>query len=160
VKVIRFPIAWLMAIIALAALNFGAIRAALDYPGGPNVLLCIVGLPMANALAVGLLIGRRHRGSRQFLVGFEACGAAMLGFLIVAIVSGKDWVWSYLTLATEPIRAALGPTGGGKWTAIRLLVARSFLSVWATLPQLTLALIGGFLSRKAGAAGWPDQTRY
>ena len=158
-KVIRFPIAGLMAIVVLAALNFGAIRAALDDPGSHNVMLCIVGLPMANALAVGLLIGRRHRGSRQFLVGFEAFGAAILGFLIVAIISGKDWVWSYLTLATEPLRAALEPTGGGKWTAIRLLVARSCLSVWATLPQLILALIGGVLSRKVGAAGWSDRTR-
>jgi hypothetical protein len=144
-----------MAIVALAALNFGAIRAALDYPGGLNVLLCIAGLPMANALAVGLLIGHRHRGSRRFLLGFEAFGAATLGFLIVAILSGKDWVWSYLTLATEPMRATLGPTGGGKWSTFRLLVARSILSLWATLPQLTFALIGGFLSRKSEAAGWP-----
>jgi hypothetical protein len=159
VKGIRFPIAWLMVIVALAALDFGAFRAALDHANGPHVLLCVVALPMANALVLGLLIGRRHRGSHRFLVGFEAFGAAALAYLIAAILSGEDWVWSYLTLATGPIRATIGPTGGGKWTTSRLLVARSFLSLFATLPQLTFALMGGFLSRKAGAAGWPYGTR-
>jgi hypothetical protein len=158
-RVIRFPIAGLMVIVALAALNFGAIRAALDHATGPDVLLCIVGLPMSNALAVGLLIGHRHQGSRRFLLGFEVFGAATLGFLVVEILSGEDWVWSYLTVVTGALRATLGPTGGGKWTPLRLLVARSFLSVWATLPQATLALIGGVLARKLGAAAWPDRTR-
>jgi hypothetical protein len=155
----RFPIAWLMAAVALAALDFGAIRAALDDPAGPNLLLCMAVLPMANLLAVGLLIGHRHRGSRQFLVGFEAFGAAALAFLIAAIFSGEGWVWSYLNVITGPLRATLGPTGGGRWSPFRLVVARSCLSLWATLPQLTLALAGGFLSRKAAVAGWPDRTR-
>jgi hypothetical protein len=150
VKTVRFPIAWLMATVALAALDFGAFRAALDHPNGPDVLLCMVVLPMANVLAMGLLIGHRHRGSRRFFLGFEAFGAAALAFLIAAIVKGEDWVWSYLMLATEPLRATLRPTGGGKWTPSRLLVARAFLSLWATLPQLSFALIGGFLSQRAG----------
>jgi hypothetical protein len=154
----RFPIAWLMATVALAALDLGAIRAALDDPGGPNFLLCMAVLPMANLLAAGLVIGHRHRGSRQFLVGFEAFGAAALAFLIAAILSGEGWVWSYLDVIAGPLRATLRPTGGGKWGTFRLLVGRCFLSIWATLPQLTFALTGGFLSRMVGAAGWPDQT--
>jgi len=158
VKGIRFPIAWLMATVALAALDFGAIRAALDDPGGLNLLLCVAVLPMANLLAVGLLIGQRYRGSRQFVVGFEAFGAAALAFLIAAILSGEGWVWSYLDVITGPLRAALAPTGGGKWSTFRLLAARCFLSLWATLPQLSFALMGGFLSGIATAAGWPDRT--
>jgi hypothetical protein len=153
VKGLRLPIAWLMAIVALAALNFGAFRAASDDPAGPDRLLCMAVLPMANVLAVGLLIGRRHRGSRRFLVGFEAFGAAAFAFVVAAILSGEGWVWSYVTLATGPLRATLGPTGGGKWSTFRLLGARSFLSLWATLPQLTLALTGGFASRKFGPPG-------
>jgi hypothetical protein len=152
VKVLHLPIAWLMAIIALAALNLGAIRAALDESGGLDLQLCIVVLPTANVLAMGLLIGHRHRESRRFLLGFEVFGAAALAYLIVANLSGKDWVWSYLTLASEPLRAAIAPTGGGKWSTLRLLAARSFLSLWATLPQLAFALIGGFLSRKFAPA--------
>ena len=100
---------------------------------------------MANVLAMGLLVGHRHRGSRRFLLGFEAFGALALGLPFAAILSGEDWVWSYLTLAIEPLRATFGPTGGGKWSTLRLLVVSSFLSLWATLPQLAFALIGGFL---------------
>ena len=34
-------------------------------------------------------------------------------------------------LVLEPTRAAIRPTGVGKWSTVRLLVGRSFLSVWA-----------------------------
>src|SRR5262245_13405079 len=98
----------------MAALDFGAIRAASNEAVGPIVLLCIVDLPMANALAVGLLVGHRHRRNRRFLLGFEVFGAAFLAFLVAEILSGHDWVWSYVTLAAGTLRATLGPAGGGK----------------------------------------------
>jgi hypothetical protein len=158
-KRIRFPIARLMAIVALAAVDLGAIRAALDDPGGSRLLLCTAALPMANLLAIGLLVGRGPVEGRRFLLGFEASGAAVLAFLIAAILSGEDWPWSYLTTATAPLRATLGPAGGGKWSPFRLLVARSLLALWATLPQLALALAGGLLFRKAGTAEWTARTR-
>ena len=154
----RFRIAWLMAAVAIAALDFAAIRAVSDYPGGPNVLLCMVALPMANVLAIVLLIGRRHCGCRRLLLGFEACGAAALAYLFVAILSGEDWVWSYVALILEPTRTLVRPTGGGKWSTFRLFVGRSFLSIWATLPQLTFALIGGYLLQRFGTAERRDQT--
>jgi hypothetical protein len=159
VKPIRFPIGWLMAIVAIAALDFWAIRGASDDPIGSHLMLCVVGLPMVNFMAVGLLIGHRYPGSRRFLLGFEAVGVASLAFLVAQELSGKDWIWSYLTLASEPLRAIIGPAGGRKWSASRLLLARAFLSFWATLPQLTFALTGGFLCQKAGAVDWPDGTR-
>jgi hypothetical protein len=109
----------------------------------------MVGLPMANALAVGLLTGRWSRGSRRFLAGFEVFGAAALSVPVVGILSGEDWVWSYLTLVTGPVRAMVGPTGGGKWTTLHMAAGRSLLSLWATLPQLAVALTGGFLSRRS-----------
>ena len=158
-KAIRYPIGWLMAIVAIAALDFGAIRRASDDPSGSHLMLCVVGLPMVNFMAVGLLIGHRYPGSRQFLLGFEVFGVASLAFLLAQGLSGKDWIWSYLTLASERLRAIIGPTGGGKWSASRLLLARALLSFWATLPQLTFALTGGFLSQKAGAVDSPDGTR-
>ena len=130
---IRFPLAWLMASVILAALDFRAIRAGWDHPNGPDLLLCTAILPMANAPAVGLLIGHRYRGSRQFLVGFEAFGAAVVAFLIAAILSDKVWVWSYPTLFAGPVRAILGPISRRKWSPSRLLPARSLLSLWATV---------------------------
>jgi hypothetical protein len=141
----RFRIAWLMAIVALAALNLAAIRAASDSSSGPEVLLCMVALPMTNVLALAILIGHRHRGWRRLLLGFEAFGVSALAYLIVAILSGEAWVWSYITLVLEPTRAIVRPSGGANWSTIRLLVGRSILSAWATLPQLAFALVGGFL---------------
>jgi hypothetical protein len=83
-------IAWLMGIVAIAAVDLSAIR-AISQPGAPGgLLLCMAVLPMANILAVGLLIGYGYRGCRRFLSGFEAFGVAPLIFLIAAIVS-DDW---------------------------------------------------------------------
>ena len=55
-----------------------------------------------------------------------------------------ELVQSYLELAIEPMRATLGRRG---WTTSRLLIAYFVVSLWACLPQLAFALIGGFLSR-------------
>ena len=55
-KVPRFRIAWVMVVVAIAALDFGAIRAAFDLESPSVLLLLVVTLPMANILAVGLLI--------------------------------------------------------------------------------------------------------
>ena len=75
----RFRIAWVMVAVAIAALNLAVIRVLLGSPVGELVVLGA--LPMANVLAVGLLIGLRRRGSRPFLLGFEAFGAMASGFL-------------------------------------------------------------------------------
>jgi hypothetical protein len=154
----RFRIAWLMAAVAIAALDFAAIRAVTDYPGGPSVMLCMVALPMANVLAIVFLIGQRHHECRRLVLGFEAFGAAALAYLIMAVLSGEDWVWSYVALILEPTRTLVRPTGAGKWSTVRLFVGRSFLSIWATLPQLTFALIGGYLLQSFGTAERRDQS--
>jgi hypothetical protein len=152
-------IAWLMGIVGVAAIDFGAIRATSE-PGVPGgLLLCMAVLPMANVLAGGLLVGHRCRGCRRFLMGFEAFGVVPLIFLIAAIVSNDDRVRSYLTMVVEPLRTSLGPTAGQEWSTFRLLVARSILALWATLPQLAFALIGGFLSRsyRIAITKWPAE---
>ena len=68
----RFRIAWVMVFIAVVAINFAAIRAMLGFP---EVGLAVLGgLPMANILVVGNLMGRQRPGSRAFLIGFQASG--------------------------------------------------------------------------------------
>jgi hypothetical protein len=69
-----------MVLVAIAALNFGAIRALwYDLATGRNSnrleVLGLGALPMANVLAVGLWINLGRRGSRPFLLGFEVFGA-------------------------------------------------------------------------------------
>jgi hypothetical protein len=141
----RFPIVWVMVFVALAALEFGAIRAVTDYRGATRDSLVVGALPMANFLVVGLLIGHRRRGSRRFLLGFELFGATALTlYIAMAILFTDELGQSYLEPAIKPLRATIGRTG---WTTSRLLIAYFMLSLWACLPQLAFALIGGFLSR-------------
>src|SRR4051794_21903333 len=82
----RFRIAWGMVAVAIAALDFAAIRASLEFREA--VLLVLGALPMANVLAVGILIARQRPGSRPFLLGFEAFGAMALALFITVAVAG------------------------------------------------------------------------
>src|SRR5207244_1304988 len=95
-KVPRFRIAWLIAFVAVAALEFGAIRALHDFENRlillthsyhlPGMIFAWVhgALPMANVLVVALVIGHRRRGNRRFLWGFEVFGATALALYVAA----------------------------------------------------------------------------
>jgi hypothetical protein len=145
-KVPRFRIAWLMVAIIIAALEFGAIRAVTDNRGPVSDSLVVGALPMTNFLVVGLLIGLRHPWSRRFILGFEVFGvAALVVYIAVAVLFTEELDQSYLEIAIRPLRETIGRTG---WTNSRILIAYFILSVWASLPLLAFALLGGFLSRK------------
>src|SRR5262249_55663704 len=114
-KIPRFRIGSVMALIAIAALDFAAIRALLARHA--NVLddqrgMCLLlgALPMANVLAVGMLVGQRRPGSRPFLMGFEAFGAMALAFFIAL---GGCFPREVLMLAVmpfvAPIERVIGP---------------------------------------------------
>ena len=144
----RFRIAWVMLLVAIAALNLGAIRAMSDSWGRTSGLLGLGVLPMTNVLAVGLMIGYRNRESRTFLLGFEAFGATVLALYAAVIPSSAELSWTYFAPAVEVWRSTIGPFG----TTVRGLLGYSFLSLWATWPQLAFALFGGFLTRSFAAS--------
>ena len=81
-KIPRFRLAWLIAFVAIAALNFGAMRALLGFNSVTARLLLVGALPMVNVLVVGILIAQRQPGSRTFLLGFVALGAMALAFYV------------------------------------------------------------------------------
>jgi hypothetical protein len=147
VKAPRFQIGWIMVVVAIAALNFGAIRAMMapgwDRAGG---WLTVGALPMANALVVGLLIARRRPRSRPFLLGFAVFGGTALA-LYVALVIGfeQDVLIPYLNLFMNPLENALGGWNG---PIIFVPIVYSVAVLVLTLPQVALALLGGFLSRR------------
>ena len=142
----RFRIAWLMVAVVIAALEFGAIRAVTDNRRLVSDELLVGALPMANFLLVGLLIGIRHSWSRRFILGFEIFGAAALAvYIAVAIHFTDELDQSYLEIVIRPVRESIGRRG---WTNSRLLIAYFILAVWASLPLMAFALLGGFLSRK------------
>jgi hypothetical protein len=139
-----------MVAVAIAALDFGAIRAL--FPRHEHVLddqrgMCLLlgALPMANVLVVGLLIGQRRPGSRPFLMGFEVFGAMALAFFIVlATFFPREVVLPYLTPFVAPIDRFIGPGRPFVYIPIGGLV----IAVMLVGPQVVFALVGGVLSRK------------
>jgi hypothetical protein len=136
-----------MAAVAIVAIDFAAIRACI---GIPEVELLLLGaLPMANVLAVGILVAQQRPGSRPFLLGFEAFAAMALA-LFVAFAEASPFVDnyglmnSYLALAILPIENCVGRNRPFVFIPIALFAYVVMLG-W---PQLAFALIGGFLSRR------------
>jgi hypothetical protein len=145
VKVPRTRIAWVMLAIAITALDFWAIRACFDLYGSWAELLLLGALPMANVLAVGLLVAQQRPKSRPFLLGFETFGAAALAlFAVLVICFRRETVTPYVDLALRPVFRIIGLDP--PW--VYVLTACFVIVVVLGLPQLAVALIGGFLSRK------------
>ena len=141
-KIPRFRLAWLMAFVAIAALNFGAMRALLGFNSVTARLLLGGALPMVNVLAVGILIAQRQPGSRTFLLGFEAFGAMALAFYVgLSFFPNEAALKAYFRLLGEPLEKSIGhviPIPAGYLLALVMLAG----------PQVTFAVIGGFLSHR------------
>jgi hypothetical protein len=147
VKLHRLRIAWVMALVALVALNLGTIR---EYPVGylVNDLILMGCLPIGNVLAVGLLLGFRSRTSRPFLLGFELFGAtALASYSIVASLFAMEVVVPYLRSVTQPLSDSFGRR---PHSTAQLVALYSFATVMLGLPQLVIALVGGLLFHAYG----------
>jgi hypothetical protein len=147
VKMPRFRIAWIMVAVAIAALDFAAIRASLDIREA--VLFVLGALPMANVLAVGILIARQRPGSRPFLLGFEAFGAMALALFITAAVASLPFdeymvIAYYLAPVLRLIQKSIRQDQPLVFVPI-VLFAYVVMLGW---PQVVFALIGGLLSRR------------
>jgi hypothetical protein len=146
----RFRIAWLMAGVALIAIDFGAVRGLSNIFRGYGAneaddFLIMGGLPMTNVLAVGLLVGRQRLRSRCFLLGFEVFGAtALASFVFVAGLFGRDWLEPYLLPVLLPLEMGLR---GLAWSAQAIILC-SAAAILLTLPQIAYALLGGVVSRR------------
>jgi hypothetical protein len=153
----RFRIAWVMVAVAIAALDFGAIRAFLGHRTNVldeqrGILLLMGALPMANDLAVGMLIGQRHPGRRPFLMGFEAFGAMALAFFIAsATCFPREVVMPYLAPFVAPVERFIGPGRPFVYIPVGGLVA----AVMLVGPQVVFALIGVVLSRRLRVPNTP-----
>jgi hypothetical protein len=101
-------------------------------------------LPMANVLAVGVVIGQQRPGSSPFILGFEAFGAIALALYVVLASSfHREVVWPYLRPLVDPIRDTVGIDR--PFILIPVLCSVGVLMLgW---PQLAFALLGGFLFR-------------
>jgi hypothetical protein len=140
VKPPRFRIAWGMVAVAIAALDFGAIRPFLGHRTNVldqqrGILLLLGALPMAHVLAVGILVGQKRSGSRPRFIGFEAFGAMALAFFVVlASCCPREVVLPYLTSVLTLIQRTIGVDRHLVTIPIQLFVAVVLLG----LPQLVL----------------------
>ena len=160
-RIPRVRIVWAMAFVAFAALNFGAIRAMSDrqrevytaktmeeYQSSVHThkvmeALEFGALPMANILTVGLVIGFLRPESRRFVWGFVIFGALALAlFMIIALLHVEDIVVPFLGLASPLVR----PTGPSI-TNMGIMIAYAAYMAMLTLPQIAIAVAGGFLVR-------------
>jgi amino acid permease len=144
-NVARFRTAWLMIFIALAAFNFAAVRNALDNPDLVGQLLAFGFMPMASILTIGLLVGFLRRFSRPYLLGFESFGAiASIVYLLLVIFYRNEMVRPYACRFVDPLEKIM-PTDE---SLSFVLIACPVLVLVLTLPQVTFALVGGFLTRR------------
>jgi hypothetical protein len=168
----RFRINWLMACIALAALNFGVMR-LLDDLGLRLIALThtdrfyhmieflVVGaLPMLNALGIVLVIGLRRRCSHRFVWGFVLFGAIALALYVAAVglyfdefeQAGHDLlrpIADALANGRTDLVAALA-NGQTVLSAEKILMLKCIVAVTFFLPQLAVGLVGGFLFHLVG----------
>jgi hypothetical protein len=141
-KAVRFRIAWVMVAIAIAAVDFAAIRAVFRYPDIAYLLLGA--LPMANALVVGTLVAQQRPGSRPFLLGFGAFGAMALA-LFAALASFDQDTNRLINSYLAPLLVPMDKVQDRPLVYIPLVC--SIVVVMLAWPQVAFALIGGFLSR-------------
>jgi hypothetical protein len=145
VKVARFRIAWGMVGIAIAALDFAVIRAMLRYP---EIGFFVLGaLPMVNVLVVGTLVAQQRLANRPFLLGFAVSGAMVLALFVALMILDQNQdgpIFYYLSLFYVPMEKAVGLDR----PYVRIPLECSGVVSMLTVPQVAVALIGGFLSRR------------
>jgi hypothetical protein len=151
-KLPRFSIAWIMAIIVIAAINLAAIR-ALD---GTNTIigaLIVVGsMPMASILMLGipnLVRGLTGRGKiRPFLAGFEGVGWTVLLVYTVSAILFAEWVAGEVDLFVQFPMNLIGRDAANESDPAWQLVGLFVVVLLLLLPQLFFALVGGWLNQR------------
>jgi hypothetical protein len=153
----RLTLAWLMALVALVALNFAAVRAWLSYRVGHGVgadgrqmtyventydLMGYGGLPMADVLAVGLLAGIIGVRWRPFILGFMVFGLiALVAFVACAALYTEGVIQPRILWVLRSLPRDIY----GLSPAVRTPILYAIAACLVVLPQLALAMLGGFL---------------
>jgi hypothetical protein len=137
-----------MVIVAIIAIDFGAVRAFFTEQSLPHVVAVLIlgALPMTNALVVVYLISGRRRSYSPFLSGVKAAGAVALMISIASICWSSEAVERLTSPLVQPLVDDLRRRPHPSWwdiAIIYLLDAALF-----TLPQLAFALLGGYLLRR------------
>jgi hypothetical protein len=153
-KMPRLTIAWIMSSVVVAAINLAAIR-ALDGTSTLVGWLFVLGaMPMASILVLGipsLVRGFSGRGKiRPFLIGFEAVGWTVLLIYTSTAVLFPVSVGRVVEWVVNSVFIFFGIDFGsvrGLDAALELFVLFLFLLI-PLVPQLAIALVGGWLNQR------------
>jgi hypothetical protein len=141
----RIRISSLMALIAVAAVDFVVAGALIEFRTPMDDLLLLGALPMANVLFITRLLVRGRPGSRPFLLGLEVFGAtALVLFVLLSAFSPGPVLGSYLGPMVNAVRYSLEPFG----TVVCISILCTAAAAMLVLPQLAFALAGGLLFRR------------
>ena len=153
-KQFRAPIAGLMAVVVAVANNLAVMRSYdTNSPYSlPHFLFACGILPMASLLILLALMStvdvQRGRLLAPFLVGFEVAGwAAVFAFLTYYSIATASALRTMETLAAW-IRPLLVTHLQTSPIWLPMILEFGFAKLLFTLPQLLLALLGGWLARR------------
>ena len=152
----RFPIAGLMAAVAAVAINLAVIRSLeQNTAGGPSHVFYACGvMPMASLLILVALTAAPSlvRGGRcsPFVVGFEALGSLMVFAFITCYSVAAPMLVVCIGLIGEYTRPVFIRYFAGSPNWVGGLFELGLLTIFCSLPQLLVALGGGWLTRKLG----------
>jgi hypothetical protein len=147
-----------MAAVAGCAVNLSVMRSFDPHSTEslPHFLFACAILPMASllilsALVAALALFRQRQGLLpSFLVGFQMAGwAAVFSFLTLYSVATSVVLKSTGAIG-ELIRPTIGPLLDAAPTWALAFIEIGFATVVFTLPQLVLALLGGWFARRSG----------
>ncbi len=153
----RFSIARLMVIVVAIAINLAAVRAFNAYDANflPYLFFVTGVMPMSTTLFVIAIVAARRtvRGDwlAPFVLGYEAFGwLAVFAFVTLYSIAPS----AILKFAEEQIgtwtRPFFAPLLDGMPEWVGMLVEFGAATVIFSLPQLTIAFVGGWLFRKLG----------
>ena len=160
---VRIPIAGLMAAVMIVAVDAAIVRSMIlanSYvPTSPTTTMGLVVfamgvLPMASLLIFVALIRlpklARVEADATSFVGFEVVGWATVFLFVVASAVSPPAVANYVNTVAWPIGRVLAPmvVRSPEW----LITAVEFVLIVAIffLPELAIAMLGGWLARRAG----------
>ncbi len=134
----RISISGLMGVVLLVAIDLAIVKALFGPPMLLRMplteLLVIAVFPMANILAIGLVVliltRRDPRANRPALVGFEAFGLAAWVVLLACSLAATHFTYD---LPRPAVRASGLPPG---------LALASFVGLLYLVPQLAIAAMG------------------
>jgi hypothetical protein len=151
----RVPIAGLMAAVAAVAVNLSVMRSFATTPNSlPHFVFACGVLPIASILILVALFSAPNllRGGwlSPFMIGFEASGWAVVFAFITWYSIATSAVIGHASAIATLIRPVISPYFEDSRSVARAFVELGFATILFSLPQLLLALLGGWLVRKSG----------